>query len=127
MTAISGTIREAGDAACWLSDDGMTLVIKRRTPGGIQTATYGRSPGTGPFTGANVDYLLSEQRAVARTMLPGQRNKTRRFVTRFGTLWLHVMTGPPTWWRPRVKREKDGTLMVGWLRLAAAVKFDRRS
>lgn len=124
---MSGTVREAEDgrAACWLADDGMTLVVKRRTSAGTLTATYDRTHDAGPFTDADVDYVLSEQRAT-QTMQPGQRNKTRRFVTRFGTLWLHVMTGPPTWRLPRIKREKDGTLMAGWLRLAAGVKFTTR-
>jgi hypothetical protein len=31
--------------------------------------------------------------------------------------------GGGTW--PRMRREKDGTVMAGWLRLAVAVKFDR--
>ena len=112
-------------AASWLSDDGMTLVTKRWTPAGILTSTFNRLPDAGPFTDADVENALSAQPAAARTMQPGQRNQARRIVTRFGTLWLHVMTGPPTWWWPRLKREKDGTLMAGWLRLAVAVKFDR--
>jgi hypothetical protein len=58
-------------------------------------------------------------------MQPGQRTRARRFVTRFGTLYVHVMTGPPTWWLPRVKREKGGALMAGWLRGAVAVKVAR--
>jgi hypothetical protein len=114
------------NAAYWLSDDGMTLIVTRRTPAGIATATYERRHDAGPFTDADVDSALSAQPAATRTMQPGQRNKTRRFVTRFGTLWLHVMTGPPTWWWPRLAREKDGALMAGWLRRGAAVKFDRR-
>ena len=107
-----------------LSDDGMTLIIKRHTPAGILTATFSRDHDAGPFTDADVDNALSMQPAAARTMQPGQRNKARRFVTRFGTLWLHIMTGPPTWWLPRIKREKDSTLMAGWLRVAVAVRFD---
>jgi hypothetical protein len=55
---------------------------------------------------------------------PGQRNISRRAVTRAGTLWTHVMLGPPTWWLPRFRHEKDGTVMAGWLRLAVAVKFE---
>jgi hypothetical protein len=113
--------------ACRLSDDGTTLVVKRRTPGGILTSTYSRDHDAGPFTDADVNKALSMQPAATRTMQPGQRNTARRWVTRFGTLYLHVMTGPPTWWLPRAVREKDGALMAGWLRLAAAVKFDRHA
>ena len=36
------------------------------------------------------------------------------------------MSGPPTWWRPKLRREKDGTVMAGWLRLAVAVKLHRQ-
>lgn len=112
-------------AAYQLSDDGMTLVVKRRAPGGILATTYNRLPAAGPFTGADVAAALRAQPAATRTMQPGQRNKSRRFITRHGTLWLGVMTGPPTWWWPRIAREKDGAVMAGWLRLASAVKFDR--
>lgn len=122
---MSGTERKA---AYWLSDDGMTLIVSRRAPGGIQTATYNRDRHAGPFTDADVDadvdLAIAGQPAATKTMQPGQRNKTRRITTRSGTLYLHVMTGPPTWWLPRMVREEDGTLMTGWLRLAAAVKFD---
>ena len=79
----------------------------------------------GPFTDADVEYALSSLPAASATMEPGQRNRSRRFATRFGTLYTHVMTGPPTWWLPRVKRDKDGALMAGWLRLAVAVKLAR--
>ena len=108
-----------------LSDDRLTLVIKRRTPAGIQTATLHRDPHAGPFTDADVAAALNRVPEAAGQMQPGQRNMIRRDVTRFGTVWTHVMTGPPTWWRPRLERKKDGTLMAGWLRFAAAVKFER--
>lgn len=32
---------------------------------------------------------------------------------------------PTTWWRPKARREHDGTLMAGWLRFAVAARFDR--
>ena len=107
-----------------LTPDRMTLVVKRRAEGGIQTVTLHRQPAAGPVTDAAVTAALS-QTPEGKQMQPGQRNTTRRAETRFGTVWTHVMTGPPTWWLPRLKREKDGTLMAGWLRLAVAVKLDR--
>lgn len=107
-----------------LSPDRMTLVVKRRVPGGVKTVTLHRQPDAGPFTDADVTATLS-QIPDGRQMQPGQENTSRRSVTRFGTVWTHVMTGPPTWWFPRLRREKDGTLMTGWLRLAVAVKLDR--
>ena len=110
-----------------LSDDRCTLVIKRRMPGGIQTVTLQRQAGAGPFTDEDVTAALSATQHSATRMQQGQRNVTRRAVTRYGTLWAHVMLGPPTWWVPRLKHEKDGTLMAGWLRFAVAVKFDREA
>jgi hypothetical protein len=109
-----------------LSEDGMTLVIKRRAPGGILTTTLHRQPQAGPFTDADVAAALSKA-PTGRDWLAGQRNRTRRAETRFGTLWTHLMLGPPTWWLPKLRREKDGTVMAGWLRLAVAVRFDRPS
>ena len=119
MSDISGPVQ----AACALSKDRRTLVIRRRLPAGIQTVTLRRADGAGPFTDADVAAALSQ---VPRQGQPGQRNITRRTVTRFGTVWSHVMTGPPTWWLPKARREKDGTIMAGWLRLAIAIKLDRR-
>lgn len=112
------------DARYKLSDDGMTLVIKRRLPGGIQTATLHRQPDAGPFTDADVATALSLT-PNGRDWLVGQRNRTRRYETRFGTLWADLMLGPPTWWLPKLRHEKDGTVMAGWFRVAVAVKFDR--
>lgn len=106
-----------------LTDDRLTLVIKRRTPAGILTSTFSRDEQDGPFTDADVEYALASLPAASWTMQPGQRNRSRRLATRFGTLYTHLMIGPPTWWLPRMKREKDGALMAGWLRLAVAVKL----
>jgi hypothetical protein len=107
-----------------LSADRYTMVIRRRTPDGIQTLTLRRQDDAGPFTDEDVAAAL-EWSPGEGAQQPGQRNITRRAVTRAGTLWSHVMLGPPTWWLPRVKREKDGTVMAGWLRLAVAAKWER--
>lgn len=115
----------AVDTAYALSQDRRTLIIRRRTPAGLLTSTFSRDARTGPFTDADVESALSSVPAASRTMQPGQRNRARRYVTRFGTLYAHLMTGPPTWWLPRVKRGKDGALMAGWLRLAVAVKVEK--
>jgi hypothetical protein len=107
-----------------LSADRRTLVIELHLPEGIQTATYHRQDDAGPFTDADVAAALRFTPSGGQRQ-PGQRSRTRRTVTRFGILWTHVFTGPPTWWRPQARRENDGTLMAGWLRLAIAVRFDR--
>ena len=117
---MSGAARHA------LSDDGMALVIRQRVPGGVRTATYRRQPEAGPFTDADVALALELTPGAGRRMEPGQHNRTRRAVTRFGTVWTHVMTGPPTWWLPKLRREQDGTVMAGWFRLAVAVRLDRQ-
>jgi hypothetical protein len=101
----------------------MTLRIARRVPGGVHVVTVHRQHGAGPFTDADV--ALALQSPAPGKMQPGQRNSTRRLVTRFGTVWTHLMLGPPTWRAPRLRRDKDGTLMAGWLRAAVAVKFER--
>jgi hypothetical protein len=103
----------------------MTLAIAQHVPGGVRTATYHREPQAGPFTDADVTLALSFTSEAGRQMEPGQHNRTRRTGTRYGTVWTHVMTGPPTWWRPRLRRERDGTVMAGWLRAAVALRFER--
>jgi hypothetical protein len=107
-----------------LTPDRMTLTVRQRVPGGVKVLTVHRRPDAGPFTDADVMTAL-RLNPDSSQMRPGQRNITRRTDTRFGTLWTHVMTGPPTWWLPRLKREKDGTVMAGWLRLAVAVRLER--
>jgi hypothetical protein len=113
------------DVAYVLSADRRTLVVKRRTPAGILTATFRRQKDAGPFTSEAITAALGGTRPRCTRMQNGQRNITRRALTRPGTLWTHVMLGPPTWWLPRMKREKDGTVMAGWLRVAVAAKFER--
>ena len=114
------------DLAYALTPDRMTLVIKRRTPAGILTSTFNRDGHAGPFTDADVELALSNLPAASRTMEPGQRSRSRRFATRFGTLYTHLMLGPPTWWLPKLRRERDGTVMVGWFRLAVAIHLNRK-
>jgi len=114
----------AGDATARLSEDRRTLIIARRVAGGVLTSTLHSQRPSG-FTEEDVTRALTLTPAASKRMEPGQRNITRRAVTRFGTVWTHLMLGPPTWRAPKVRREKDGTVMAGWLRAAVAVKFDR--
>lgn len=94
-------------------------------------ATFESSSDTG-FTDEQLTTMLAD---VARPngMVPGQRNRVRRY--RFGPVqvFLHVNTGPPTWWLPRVQvsRTKDSpgvTVMTGWLHclVAATVQMVAR-
>ena len=109
-----------------LSADGMTLTIARRAPGGLHVTTVHRQPQAGPFTGAAIAAALGNPPAADR-MHPGQRNRTLRTETRSGVVWTRLMLGPPTWWLPRLRRERDGTVMAGWLRAAVAAKLDRQA
>jgi hypothetical protein len=119
MTEIS-----ADGATARLSADRRTLVITRRVTAGVLTETLESQRPAG-FTDEDVTRALALTPATSKTMQSGQRNITRRAVTRFGTVWTHLMFGPPTWRVPKLRREKDGTLMIGWLRAAVAVKFER--
>jgi hypothetical protein len=117
-------MNSAAEPAVRLSADRRTLVIAHRTPAGVLTSTY-RSQDNAGFSDTAIALCVNGTPAAARGLrLPGQRNTTRRVVTRFGTLWTHVMLGPPTWWAPRVKVEKGGTVMIGWLRVGVAAKAD---
>jgi len=65
---------------------------------------------------------------------PGDRRRVRRFQTSVGTFFVHVNTGPPTWWLPRAgasygasKGRPDEVLHVrcGWLRGCIVVSWQR--
>jgi predicted amidohydrolase YtcJ len=63
-----------------LSPNRRVLTVKHRTPAGVRTATLHREASAGPFTDAEVDAALASL-AARTSMLPGQRNITRRAVT----------------------------------------------
>ena len=119
----TAAMTDPGKPAYALSEDRMTLVVKRRAPGGIRD----RHPATAEAPGRSPTRtwrLRSAEIPETRRMQPGQRNRTRRAETRFGTVWTRLMLGPPTWWLPKLRRKRDGTLMAGWIRLAVAVKLE---
>lgn len=104
-----------------LSADRREMTILTQTPAGVHRAVFSRGPEQEPLTDTDVEYALG---AVLPTLSElGQRNTTRRWVTRFGTVYAHLMLGPPTWWWPKVRLR--GGPMVGWLRAAVAVGFRR--
>jgi len=89
--------------------DGQVVVVHSQRPGG--------------FTDADVDAALRAR----RNAIAGQTNRTRRATVAGRDVWLHVNTGPPTWWRPRIilgwtdwKRE----LGLGWLRGLVVVAIE---
>lgn len=104
-----------------LSDDARKMTITEATPAGAHRITLARAGNDDPFGDDDIQRALEMVRPVL--MLPGQRNMTRRWVTPLGSLYVHLMLGPPTWRLPKV--QVCGGLMVGWLRAAVAVKFHR--
>jgi hypothetical protein len=89
--------------------DGQVVVMHSQRPGG--------------FTDADVDAALRAR----RNTVAGQVNRTLRATFAGRDVWLHINTGPPTWWRPRIitgwtdwKRE----LGLGWLRGLVVVAIE---
>ncbi|WP_156751368.1 hypothetical protein [Mycobacterium sp. 1245111.1] len=89
--------------------DGRVVVMHSQRPGG--------------FTDADVDATLRAR----RNTVAGQTNRTLRATVAGRDIWLHINTGPPTWWRPRIitgwtdwKRE----LGLGWLRGLVVVAIE---
>lgn len=69
------------------------------------------------FTDTQVDVARRLDRTVT---LPGQHDRARRITVRGHAIYLHINTGPPTWWVPRIEVTRKSTrprsLMAGWLR-----------
>lgn len=110
-----------------LSADRLTLTIRTTTTAGTNTITFGRPPHQ-PWTDADVTLAIrmTDEAGIAR-LQPGQENTSRRLpLGRGWWLYVHLMTGPPTWWYPRVD-PRGGALMVGWLRAGVAVSVRRES
>jgi hypothetical protein len=100
-----------------VSDDGMELTIRSERG---QQATL-RSARPGGFTEEDIEnarsFTLNSQ------MVDGQVNRARRLRIGGGRkVYVHINTGPPTWWRPRAEFRR-GKIMVGWLRVLIAVSY----
>ena len=105
-----------------LSADCREMTILTPTPAGAHRTVLGRGPHQEPFNAEDV--RLAMEMAVPTLTESGQRNTARRWVTPLGDIYGHLMLGPPTWWLPKIELRRDG-VMVGWLRVAAAVGFRR--
>lgn len=99
-----------------LSEDRMEMVISSESG---NTATL-RSARPGGFTEADVD--RARDFPLNPRLIPGQLNRARRFHMGRRTFYVHVNTGPPTWWLPKVKIRHSG-VMVGWLRGLVALSW----
>jgi hypothetical protein len=104
-----------------VADDGYHLHVLTRDGRQLELR---RSFEAGEFFLADVTRLVG---VAERTVEPGQKNLTRRRHLR-GEWWvyLHVNTGPPTWWFPHVQSERYGR-MVGWMRGLVAVVVRRET
>lgn len=74
------------------------------------------------FTQEDIDRALTYR--FSATMVRGQVNRAWRHEVAGWAIYLHVGTGPPTWWLPRVKLGV-GEAMIGWLRAMTAIKVTR--
>ena len=80
------------------------------------------------FNEDNLNAMLTFQYGPAPTMEPGQR-KVARLKRVFGVPYVvTVMSGPPTWWLPKVDVSVHHKgVMVGWLRRAVSVQLSSRN
>ena len=89
----------------------MTVV----SPDGRRTAEL-RSELADGFTDEHVEYAKTSFTWITD---PGVHTTRRKLI--FGhPVYLHINTGPPTWWWPRVMMGK-GHVGAGWLRACVAV------
>jgi hypothetical protein len=99
-----------------VSEDGMELVIRS----GDRKASV-RSARKGGFTADHIEYARSFP--FNSHLIPGQVDRARLFRIAGKPFFVHVNTGPPTWWYPRVEL-KRGKVMVGWFRLLVALSWE---
>lgn len=106
-----------------LSEDGLQLTVDVvQADGRLRSLTVTRSPNVGPFTPADVEKVVAAALEADRIM-PGEKRTTRRLNDR---VMVHVATGPPTWWIPRVEITRR-SVMVVWLRGLVAISLRDRA
>lgn len=101
-----------------VSDDRMEMVISGEAG---HTATM-RSARREGFT--DQDVANARCYPLRPNMVDGQVNRARRFQLGNRVVYVHVNTGPPSWWLPRV-RVKRREVMFGWLRGLVAFSFGK--
>lgn len=104
-----------------LSQDGRTMTI-RTEGGGVTTLHSTASTGFAP------DQVAAAAASTSVQLQQGQINRARRFTVGGREVFVHVNTGPPTWWWPRVEVDTRGgssAIMAGWLRGLAAIAVGR--
>jgi hypothetical protein len=84
-----------------------------------QQATL-RSARPGGFSAEDIENARSFK--LNSRMVDGQVNRARRLSVLGRVFYLHVNTGPPTWWWPRIELGRS-KFMVGWFRLLIALSW----
>lgn len=107
-----------GDNHVTVSDDGHRITIC--TPAGVRTTLHSSRPAG--FTATELRAARTTETPAA--LMPGQINRVRRWRLGTRSIYVHINTGPPTWWRPRVQ-VTGGQVMAGWLRGLVAVAITR--
>lgn len=83
-----------------LSADGLELTVEVDQPDGmVRVLTVTRSAQVGPFTGDDIAQVIAGAQRVDR-ITPGATRLTRRLSR---NVMVHIATGPPTWWLPRLE------------------------
>ena len=99
-----------------VSDDGREMTIR---PGDGRVLTMHSRDG---FTPEQIAH--AEQTVSLPNVAEGQVNRVRRFAVGGWRFYVHVNTGPPTWWVPHVEVTRR-SVMVGWFRGLIAVSVSR--
>lgn len=94
-----------------ISATGERLSVKSELPGG--------------FTDSHVAYMESVE--LRGKLSPGEKRVVRKFNVFGKPVYVHVNTGPPTWWIPRVEvNPRKREIMVGWIRGLVAVSIGEK-
>lgn len=99
-----------------ISHDRKHMTIKAPN-GHTATLRSGRNHG---FTDADLEAARTV--VLNSTMVPQQVNRARLFHVGNRDVLLHINTGPPTWWYPRMQITRS-SLMGGWLRALIALSW----
>lgn len=99
----------------WLSSDRMEMTI---TDGDVTANLH--SARLDGFTTAEVD--KAREMPLNQRLQPGQVNEAWRFNLFGRKMYIHINTGPPVWWLPRL-RIRRREVMIGWLSGLIAVAW----
>lgn len=108
-----------------IAEDGLSIVSTAETPRGTMRCEVGWRD----LEAAQAHYDAAREgfeKRIAKlaSVQVGEKRRVRVVRTRVGTFFVHVNTGPPTWWKPDIgwtlTKQEQG-IKAGWLRLAVKV------